>query len=195
MKNLFFLILWTQNYLVCNLDLKEYSKAMIQEPKYTLIKQENAFELRHYQSYTLVEAKDSDLRGYRGFQIAFDFIQGENDRNQKISMTAPVVNQLDEEGVITTAFVMPPQMKFDDVPEPSMSNLKKIFVPEKIVAVVRFGFSPKMDSIRKYEQSLHEWIDQQNYTVVGLLQLARYNPPFIPGFLKRNELWLEVIPK
>jgi len=31
--------------------------------------------------------------------------------------------------------------------------------------------------------------------VTGTLQLARYNPPFIPGFLKRNELWLEVIPK
>lgn len=180
---------------MCNLLEKVYNKGMIQEPKYTLIKQENPFELRHYQSYTLVEAKDSDLRGYSGFQLAFDFIQGENDRNQKISMTAPVVNQLNEDGVMTTAFVMPPQMKFEDVPEPSISNLKKIFVPEKIIAVVRFGFSPKMDSIRKYEKSLLEWIDKEDYIVTGTLQLARYNPPFIPGFLKRNELWLEVAPK
>jgi len=168
---------------------------MIQEPKYTLIKQENAFELRHYQSYTLVEAKDSDLRGYSGFQLAFDFIQGENNRNQKISMTAPVVNQLNEEGVTTTAFVMPPQMKFDDVPEPSIANLKKVFIPEKLIAVIRFSFSPKMEMIKKYEHSLLEWIDKENYIVTGALQLARYNPPFIPGFLKRNELWLEVIPK
>jgi hypothetical protein len=183
------------NHYMCNSVGKAYNEVMIQEPKYTLIKQENAFELRHYQSYTLVESKDSGLRGYSGFQLAFNFIQGENDRNQKISMTAPVVNQLNEEGVITTAFVMPPQMKYDDVPEPSITNLKKVFIPEKLIAVIRFGFSPKMDSIRKYEQSLLEWIDKENYSVTGTLQLARYNPPFIPGFLKRNELWLEVIPK
>ncbi len=168
---------------------------MIQEPKYTLIKQDNSFELRHYQSYTLVESKDSDLKGYSGFQLAFDFIQDENDRNLKISMTAPVVNQLNEKGVMTTAFVMPPQMKYDDVPEPSMDNLRKVFIPEKLVAVIRFSFSPKMESIRKYELALIEWIEKENYRVIGTLQLARYNPPFIPGFLKRNELWLEVTPK
>lgn len=43
---------------------------MVQEPKYTPIKQNNQSELRHYQSYTLVESRDSDLRGYDGFQLA-----------------------------------------------------------------------------------------------------------------------------
>lgn len=101
---------------------------MVQEPKYTLIKQDNPYELRHYQSYTLVESRDSDLRGYGGFQLAFDFIQGENDRNQKISMTAPVVNRLNETGVETTAFVMPPEMEFDKVPSPITPNLKKVYL-------------------------------------------------------------------
>jgi hypothetical protein len=168
---------------------------MVQEPKYTLIKQDNPYELRHYQSYTLVESRDSDLRGYGGFQLAFDFIQGENDRNQKISMTAPVVNRLNETGVETTAFVMPPEMEFDKVPSPITPGLKKVYIPERVVAVVKFSFSPKMDILRRYEQNLKEWIENQGYHMVGPLQLARYNPPFIPGFLKRNELWIEVIPK
>jgi len=167
---------------------------MVKEPTYKLIKQDNPYELRHYQSYTLVESRDSDLRGYGGFQLAFDFIQGENDRNQKISMTAPVVNRINETGVETTAFVMPPEMEFDNVPQPNTPTLKKIFIPERVIAVFKFSFNPKMDIIRKNEQKLIEWIEKQDYRIIGPLQLARYNPPFIPGFLKRNELWIEVIP-
>ena len=49
-----------------------------------------------------------------------------------------------------------------------------------------------MTIIRKYEEELKQWIDEQGYVIIGNLQLARYNPPFIPGFLKHNELWFEV---
>ena len=168
---------------------------MIQEPKYTLLQHDQMFELRNYQAYPLIEAKDTDIRGYQGFQLAFDFIQGDNDKRQKIAMTAPVVNSFSEHGVETTSFVMPPQMDYKDVPSPVRSDLKKIYIPERMIAVIKFTNTPKLDSITKYEQSLRDWIYKNNLETIGQLQLARYNPPFIPGFLKRNELWLEVKPK
>lgn len=168
---------------------------MIAQPKYTLLKRQDSFELRHYQSYTMIESVDSDLRSYQGFQLVYDFIQGNNKDKQKISMTAPVINNLDDNGIKTTAFVMPPQMKHEDVPLPLDKNLNRVLIPQRICAVYKFGFNPKMENIRNYEQLLRSWIKQEGYTIKGELQLARYNPPFIPGFLKRNELWFEVIEK
>lgn len=165
---------------------------MIEQPKYELIKKQNPFELRRYQAFTMIEAKDQDLDSYQGFRLAFDFIQGENQKQQKISMTAPVVNQMNENGIQTTAFVMPPKMAHQDVPDPNNQNLRKVLVPERICAVYRFSSNPKMSIIRKYEEALQRWIHAQGYVIIGNLQLARYNPPFIPGFLKHNELWFEV---
>ncbi len=166
---------------------------MTDQPKYDVIKRQDSFELRHYQALTMIEAFDIDLKSYSGFRLAFDFIQGDNSRGQKIAMTTPVVNKLDEKGVQTTSFVMPFQMSHDEVPLPINPNLRKVLVPERICAVIRFSFNPKMETIRNYEDSLLLWIKQEGYTIVGGLQLARYNPPFIPGILKRNELWYEVI--
>ena len=165
---------------------------MIEQPNYELIHKEGPFELRRYQAFTMIEASDRDLKSYQGFRLAFDFIQGENQNHQKISMTTPVVNNMNNEGIQTTAFVMPPKMKHDEVPLPSNQMLKKVLVPERVCAVYRFSLNPKMTTIRKYETNLREWIVAQGYSVLGELQLARYNPPFIPGFLKRNELWIEV---
>jgi len=165
---------------------------MIEQPKYTVIKRQSRFEIRKYQEFTIIESTDRDLQSYQGFRLAFNFIQGDNEQSQKIAMTVPVVNQLNDKGIQTTAFVMPPKMKHEDVPLPLDKNLRKVLIPERICAVYRFSFNPKMDIIRNYENLLRTWIEEEGYKIIGELQLARYNPPFIPGFLKHNELWFEV---
>ena len=165
---------------------------MTAEPKFKVHIKQGAFELRQYQEFTLIEAPDQNLDSYRGFRLVFDFIQGENSLQQKIAMTVPVVNQMSQGHIKSTAFVMPPDMDPKQVPEPLHPDLKKVFVPEREVAVVRFTFNPSLRKIEELENQLRAWIGSLGYQSVGSLQLARYNPPFIPGFLKRNELWLEV---
>jgi|GEM_PF-3050681 hypothetical protein len=86
----------------------------------------------------MIEASDRDLKSYQGFRLAFDFFQGENQNHQKSSMTAPVVNSMNNDGIQTTAFVMPPKMKYDDVPFPINQMLKKVLVPERVSAAYRF---------------------------------------------------------
>jgi hypothetical protein len=165
---------------------------MTKQPSYKLIKREGHFDLRQYEAFTMMEASDQSLQSYQGFRLAFNFIQGENENNQKIAMTAPVINRLNDSGIETTSFVMPLEMNHDEVPLPKNKNLIKVFVPERICAVYRFSSNAKMEVIRSYENDLKSWIKQEGYTIKGNLQLARYNPPFIPGFLKKNELWFEV---
>lgn len=165
---------------------------MIEQPNYDVLKQEGPFELRLYQAFTVIEAPDSDLRGNQGFYLAFNFIQGDNERRQKIAMTAPVVNRMSDRGIETTAFVMPPKMRHEDVPDPTETALRKILIPERLCAVIRFSSNPTMTMIKDKENALREWIAKEALDITGPIQLARYNPPFMPGFLKRNELWLEV---
>jgi len=95
---------------------------MIEQPEYTLIKKQSPYELRQYQAFSMIESSDEDLQSYQGFRLAFDFIQGDNERGQKISMTAPVVNQLNENGIKTNAFVMPPKMPQNEKPLHTTQN-------------------------------------------------------------------------
>ena len=44
----------------------------------------------------------------------------------------------------------------------------------------------------KKKQELIKWLQEKDITTIGSAELARYNPPFIPGFLKRNEVIIEV---
>ncbi len=62
---------------------------MIEQPKFELINKQSPFELRRYQAFTMVEASDRDLESCQGFRLAFGFIQGENQKQQKISMSDP----------------------------------------------------------------------------------------------------------
>jgi hypothetical protein len=165
---------------------------MLYQPDYIVIKREGQFQLRKYGAYNIIEAPDSDLDSYRGFRMVFDYIQGDNQSNQKISMTVPVINQLEDQQVQTTAFVMPDEYDMATLPEPLQASLRKIHVAESYVATIRFPLTVSKAKINHNEQKLLFWIKSQGLHIVGPTRLARYNPPFIPGFLKRNELWIEV---
>jgi hypothetical protein len=46
--------------------------------------------------------------------------------------------------------------------------------------------------LRTSLEALETYINAQELTIKDGPWLARYNPPFIPGFLKRNEMMMEV---
>jgi len=67
----------------------------IEEPKYTLISQENGYEIREYGDYILAEttisgAENRDEASRKGFSIIAGYIFGDNIKKDKISMTVPV---------------------------------------------------------------------------------------------------------
>ena len=116
---------------------------------YVVLEKNAAFEVRRYEPHVLAVSRESDLRGYSGFNVLFDYISGGNRESKKISMTAPVLNNLDDKP-LTTAFVMPSGLTLANLPQPNASGPDLVEVP------------------------------------------ARYNPPYLPGFVKRNELLVEV---
>ena len=65
----------------------------IDEPPYTIIRTQDAFEVRQYEPYrvaeTVVNAAAEDA-GNQGFRVLAAYIFGRNKGERKIAMTAPV---------------------------------------------------------------------------------------------------------
>jgi len=164
----------------------------IEKPKYQVIIEDGSFEIRKYEPLIRTVSRESDLRGGSGFNTIFNYISGYNQSNTKISMTAPVINTIEQKEQ-TIAFVMPSNFTSSTLPKPNDPNLQIVSIPERTVATVRFSGNIERTRIDHLKDDLNDWIKKQSYIGVGAFELARYNPPFIPGFLKHNELMIEVL--
>ena len=163
----------------------------IESAKYRSIKKEKDFEVRVYDEISLAVSKDDDYRGYRGFNVAIDYISGYNDQNRKISMTTPVINEMGENSM-TMAFVMPSEIPFEELPKPQSDRLTMIKKKGMTFASIRFSGTVCPTLFEKKKKELTEWMSTQDLIPGSVIWLARYNPPFIPGFLKRNEILISI---
>jgi hypothetical protein len=159
----------------------------IESAKYKLLKKDKEFEVRMYEEISLAMSKENDFRGYSGFNEAFDYISGSNDQNRKIAMTTPVINELNQESM-TMAFVMPSSIPFEDLPNPKSHRLSMVKKENMLFASIRFSGTVCPTLLEKKKKELTEWMVANDLIAGSLIWLARYNPPFIPGFLKRNEV-------
>lgn len=162
----------------------------IERASYEVMLKEEPFEIRNYAPMVIAISNETDLRGYSGFNEAFNYISGSNEDHSKISMTTPVLNDL--EGNLTTAFVMPREYKIEDLPKPTSNNLSLRQVSQKKCASISFSGNANSKTVQTKIEELKKWIELKKLVPIGSFQLARYNPPFIPGFLKKNEVLIEI---
>jgi hypothetical protein len=180
----------------------------IEEPKYTVEKKRDTYEIRSYDSMivaeTTVEAGFGEA-GNKGFRILADYIFGNNTSRKKIEMTAPV-SQLKSEKIGMTApvsmsksgaryvvqFTMPHQFNLTTLPRPNDDRVKIREAAKKRVAVFKYSGSW---SETRYQEKLLEFksaLDKDKVMLVGEPIFARFNSPFQLWFLRRNEIWIEV---
>jgi hypothetical protein len=62
------------------------------------------------------------------------------------------------------------------------------------MAVVRYTGFWSESGYLKNKLKLKAWIRENEFTAVGDPIWARYNPPFTPWFLRRNEILIQVAP-
>ena len=185
----------------------------IEEPKFTLLEKDQAFELRIYEQKLIAEVEvDGDMRdaSSKGFRLIADFIFGNNTsqtgKPEKISMTAPVSIEPRAEKISMTApvgiqeanhgwkvyFVMPSQYTLDTLPKPNNPLVSIKQVPSKKFAVIRFSGLVDEEKMAKKAVDLKQWVENKKLKMLGTPELARYNPPWTLPFLRRNELMVEV---
>jgi SOUL heme-binding protein len=185
------------------------SAMAIEEPKYTVIEQSGAFELRAYSPKIVAETRVSgslDKASSAGFRLIADYIFGNNTSrtggSEKISMTAPVTMEPKSEKISMTApvsmeqtggqwrvhFVMPSQYTLDTLPKPNNPAVTLREVPKSNYAVIRFSGLAGEDKVAAKTAELMAWLDGKGISPVGKPELARYNPPWTLPFLRRNEV-------
>ena len=124
-----------------------------------------------------------------------DFIFGNNTNKigerEKIEMTVPVVIS-EGKGGWSVHFVMPSKYSLEDLPKPNNSQVKIKQVKDRRCAVLRFSGSVNEEKFNTKAAALIGWIKSENLKIIGKPELARYNPPWILPFLRRNEVMVEI---
>jgi len=164
---------------------------MVDQAKYAALKEIGKVEIRRY--LRLVIAK-VDGYGDGGFNLLFSFITGNNRQKSNVAMTAPVVSEeiamtapvLSETGSI--AFVMPQGFTLETTPAPLDDQVKIVEVPERVVAALRFSGRWSKLVFKKKSKELLEELDKAKIKTTGNVFSMRYNGPFTPWFLRRNEV-------
>jgi len=184
----------------------------IEEPRFEVLEQDGAFELREYAPHLVAETRveaDFERAGNVAFQRLFRYISGENtarqkiamtapvtqsasdSRGEKIAMTAPVAQQADGTGY-RVAFMVPAKYTLDTVPQPSDPTVEIRAVPAQLVAAWRYSGRWTTANYEQHEAKLRDAIAARGLKATGDPILARYNPPFMPSFLRRNEVLIPV---
>ena len=169
---------------------------MVEQAKYEVLREINNVEIRRYPS--LVTAR-VDGYGDGGFNILFNFITGNNQQKSKIAMTAPVVSEqiamtapvLSESDSI--AFIMPEGLTLETTPEPLDELVKIVEIPERVVAALKFSGRWSNSIFKKKSNEMLEELKKAGIKTVGQVFTMRYNGPFTPWFMRRNEVAVEII--
>ena len=166
---------------------------MAEIQRYDVVEDLKGFQLRRYESHNLVTKPmpgSMSFSGNQAFGYLVNYISGQNESGTKIAMTAPVLQQKTKDG-FEVSFVMPHDLK--NPPNP-MGNLKVVAVEGKLMAALKFSGSASGDLFEKKGKSLLESVQQAGYKPISEVLYARYNAPWTPPLLRRNEVLVEVEP-
>jgi hypothetical protein len=167
--------------------------ASYESPDYKTISSDGSFEIRDYPSLTLASTP-MQKRGEDGsFMKLFRFIEGRNDRSEKISMTTPVLMTGAQSG--TMSFVVPKAVAEKGAPAPSNPDVTIQMVPAARYATYRFSGSGNSSASEAAAKKLLAWADSKKLSVSGTPLFAYYNPPWTPWFMRRNEVLIRITPE
>ena len=169
---------------------------MVRSVTYEVVKHLGDAELRRYGD--LVLATVYDLDDDDAFSLLFQYIGGNNDKEGKLPMTAPVVSRTgelagpDSEGMM--AFVLPSDVKFEEAPKPADPRVVIELKKGGLFAVMRFRGRAGGVDVQGRTEELRTELKEADYVMDGRPFLMRYNSPFTPGFMRHNEIAARVVP-
>jgi hypothetical protein len=181
-----------------------------QQP-YEVLDKRDGFELRRYPSHVVAEVEvDGSFEdaGNRAFRALFRYITGHNRAQQsvamtapvvqgpaseKVAMTAPVVQAEGADGAYVVAFVLPASMTVETAPVPADAQVHVREVPERVAAAVRYSGRWSQDSYERHLAELLDAVRAAGLVPTGAPRFARFDPPFKPWFLRRNEVVQDVV--
>mgnify|MGYP001821550179 CR=1 FL=1 len=186
----------------------------IEEPGYEVLASTDDYEVRRYDAYIIAETDVEGTyktAGNKAFRILAGYIFGDNQASEKMAMTAPVGSRPADDGVkmkmtapvtstpgnedtgsYTYSFVMEKKYSLETLPVPNDPRVRLRVVPERTVAVHRYSGTWSEDNYLEHERLLLDALADDGISTRGAPISARYNAPFTPWFMRRNEVMIEV---
>jgi len=183
-----------------------------EEPEFQVVREiADGIELRQYAAYAVAEVVvpgPSGEAGNQAFPILAGYIFGKNKGERKFAMTAPVtqtaapvklemtapVTQTAAPGGFLVQFVLPKGVTVASAPEPLDARVQLREVEAKQVAVIRFSGFWSTSNYEKHLATLEEALRTAGLAWRGEPVYSRYDAPFKPWFMRRNEIWLRLAP-
>ena len=182
-----------------------------EEPEYQIIRKLADAEVRQYAAYTVAEVVvpgPAREAGKQSFPILSGYIFGKNKGEREFAMTAPVtqsaapvkfemtapVTQSAAPGGVLVQFVLPKGVTVANAPEPLDARVQLRDVLPAQVAVIRYSGLWSKANDEKHLTKLEAEMRAANLSWTGDPMYARYNAPFTPWLMRRNEIWLSVEP-
>ena len=168
----------------------------LEQPKYTVVKKENNLEIRRYAKILTSSVKVEGDQYYalrKGFQPLVRYIGAKERNSEKISMTAPVIQSVnDENGNWTISFAMPSKYSLDNLPQPENDSIYFQEIEPSLAAVIRFNGQADEKLLNQKTDILVSWVELNGYAKLSRPKFLFYNDPTTPGFLRRNEVMILV---
>lgn len=194
----------------------------IEEPEFTVVSTNEAYEIRDYKAYILAEVTvegELETATNDGFRLLAAYIFGKNRSrgsslkeggpSEKIAMTAPVVvgEASEPEKIAMTApvnvipagtrtyrvqFTMPKSYQLETLPLPEDPRVILKPMSARRIAVRQYSGSWSPERYQEEKATLTQSILKAGLRPVGEAEFARYNSPFSLWFLRRNEVWIPI---
>lgn len=181
-----------------------------EEPEFKIIRElDKDIEVREYTAYVVAEVVvpgPASEAGNRAFPILAGYIFGKNKGERKFAMTAPVTQsavpvKLEMTAPVTQTavadgflvqFVLPKEVTLSTAPEPLDTRIQLRVVPPSRVAVIRYSGFWSESNYNSHLSRLQAALRAADMVPTEPAVYSRYNPPFTPWFMRRNEIWLRL---
>ncbi len=165
---------------------------MTEQQHYEVIARYSTAELRRYSRCTVADLTvtgTAERAGNRAFGPLVRYISA-----KQLAMTAPVLQkESDRTSQWTVSFVLPGGMALSDYPMPDDGNIILREIPEHLAVASRWSGRWTYGSVERHAAELRTVMASVGLTAVGPPVWARYDPPWKPWFLRRNEVLIDVM--
>lgn len=163
---------------------------MTEQQKFDVVQQIGRAELRRYHACVMADVTVHAAYRYAanlGFRPLVTYIS-----QSSIAMTAPVVQEQQDQHSWIVSFVMPAGLHVADLPVPKDADVRLRSIDEHLAAALAFSGVTTESKVRAKESELRAILGREQLQPSGPMRLARFDPPWKPGFLRHNEVVIPV---
>ena len=183
---------------------------MTEQQAYRVVGTHGPVELREYDPCVVADvvvSGSAEQAANAAFRPLFAYISGANRSASPLEMTAPVIQSAAGERLAMTApvlqeaagatewtvsFVLPGSRPMGAFPAPTDPRVSLRAIPRELAAALRWSGRWTSGNIEKRAQELRRVIAEAGWQVMGEPRWARFDPPWTPPFMRRNEIVIPV---